>query len=68
MENTFELDEYDVFDFNVDEVAESVQKIEKNAALFFKIEGIQLKKKLIEKATRQEELKNSGLEFVLTST
>lgn len=29
MENTFELEEYDVFDFNVDEVAESVQKIEK---------------------------------------
>lgn len=67
MENTFELEEYDVFDFNVDEVAESVQKIEKNAARYdFKIEGIQLKKKLVEVVTQQEELKNSGLQFVLT--
>ena len=66
-ENTFELEEYDVFDFNMDEVAESVQNIEKNAARYdFKIEGIHLKKKLVEVVTQQEDLKNSGLQFVLT--
>jgi len=66
-ENTFQLEEYNVFDFNMDEVAESVQNIEKKAARYdFKFESIQLKKKLAEIVTQQEELKNSGLQFVLT--
>ena len=65
--NTFELEEYDVFDFNNDEVAESVQNIEKNAARYeFKYESIHLKRKLEEVVTQQEALKNSGLQFVLT--
>jgi len=65
--NTFELEEYDVFDFNNDEVAESVQNIEKNAARYdFKYESIHLKRKLEEVVTQQEDLKNSGLQFVLT--
>ena len=66
-ENTFELEEYDVYDFNKDEVIESVKNIEENAAQYnFRLDGIQLKEKLLEIVTQQEELKNSGLPYVIT--
>ena len=66
-ENTFGLEEYDVYDFNKDEVIESVHNIEENAAQYnFKLEGIQLKEKLLEIVIQQEELKNCGLAYVIT--
>ena len=66
-ENTFGLEEYSVFDFNKDEVTESVQNIEENATQYnFRLDGIQLKGKLLEIVTQQEELKNSGLPYAIT--
>jgi Ser/Thr protein kinase RdoA (MazF antagonist) len=65
--NTFELEEYNVFDFNVDEVAESVTKIEINAARHhFEMDHIQLKNKLLLIVTQQEELKSCGLPTLTT--
>ena len=65
--NTFELKEYDVFDFNTDEVTESVEKIAKNAAShLIEIDDIQLKEKLLQIVARQDELQSSGMTSIAT--
>ena len=66
-ENIFDLEEYNVFDFNVEEVTESVRKIEKNAAPYpIKIENDRLKEKLLQFVAQQEELQNCGLTYITT--
>ncbi|KAA0965718.1 phosphotransferase [Sporosarcina sp. ANT_H38] len=65
--NTFDLKEYDVFDFNKDEVTESVEKIAKNAASHhFEMDELQLKEKLLQIVSQQDELKSSGMTSVAT--
>ena len=66
-ENLFDLEEYNVFDFNIEEVTKSVQKIEKNAATYpIKIENDRLKEKLLQFVTQQEELQNCRLTYITT--
>ncbi|MFJ7935920.1 aminoglycoside phosphotransferase family protein [Sporosarcina sp. NPDC096371] len=67
IENTFKMEKYDVFDFDLEEVAESVGKIEENAARHhFELDNIWLEKKLQQVVSRQEELKNCGLPTITT--
>lgn len=66
-ENKFHLEEYNVFDFNIEEVTESVQKIKVNAAPYpFKIDNNRLKEKLLQFVAQQEELQNCGLTYITT--
>ncbi|RDW19752.1 phosphotransferase [Oceanobacillus chungangensis] len=67
LENTYNLDTYDVFDFNEEEVEESVQKIKTYAAGFnVSIDILQLEAKLMEAVKTQEILKNCRLPLVAT--
>lgn len=66
-DNKYELEEYDVYDFNNEEIEESVQAIEEFAKkVNHRIDGILLKEKLLQIVTQQEELKNVGLPNVAT--
>lgn len=66
-ENTYQLDEYDVYDFTKDEVIESVQSIKQHADRnFFSIDEAFVKNKLIQIVDHQDELKKSRLIHVLT--
>ena len=66
-ENLYMLKEYEVYDFTVDEVTESVEKIDKNASLHkVNVDNKKLKEKLIHIVQQQEALKNSGIPFVST--
>ncbi|MEC5425716.1 phosphotransferase [Virgibacillus sp. C22-A2] len=66
-ENVYQLEEYDVYDFSLDEVVESMKNIGKNAAdNNFYIERMQLKQKLIHIISQQKDLKESGLPNVMT--
>lgn len=65
--NNFDLPKYNVFDFNIKEVHESVQNIQNYAkSVNLKIDIYKLKEKLIQIVTQQEELKNSRLPYVAT--
>ncbi|WP_235793813.1 phosphotransferase [Virgibacillus salidurans] len=66
-ENVYQLEEYDVYDFTVEEVEESMQNIERNAAKYeFVLDSVQHKEKLIQIVSQQEELQNSNLPNVVT--
>lgn len=66
-ENVYQLEEYNVYDFTVEEVEESMQNIEKIASKHdFEMDSIQLKEKLIQIVSQQEELQNSGLLNIVT--
>ncbi|WP_078596489.1 phosphotransferase [Evansella clarkii] len=65
--NNFDLPKYNVFDFNIKEVHDSVQNIENYAkSVNLKIDIYKLKEKLIQIVPQQEELKNSRLPYVAT--
>ncbi|HSI68056.1 MAG TPA: phosphotransferase [Planococcus sp. (in: firmicutes)] len=66
VDNEFELDSYDVYDFNEREVNESFQNIVKNAAPFGMEIYPELEAQLIGAVHRQEKLKQSGLPNVAT--
>lgn len=65
-ENVYQLDEYNVYDFTIEEVNESMENIERNAAKNDFELDTQLKEKLIEIVSQQEELQNSNLPNVAT--
>lgn len=65
--NTFDLLKYDVFDFNKEEVEESVQNMEKYSNKNgVQINSLLLKEKLLKAVSQQNELKNSSLPWVAT--
>lgn len=65
-DNEYELDIYDVFDFTGEEVKESFQRIEQNAAPHgIKMNPI-LEVRLLQAVRQQEELKQAGLISVAT--
>ncbi|WP_249871178.1 phosphotransferase [Oceanobacillus saliphilus] len=66
-ENTYDLDEYDVFNFNNQEVDESVENIKRFAeGAGSYIDSMELKKKLLEIVAQQEELRRLPLPSVTT--
>ncbi|WP_067725722.1 phosphotransferase [Oceanobacillus damuensis] len=67
IENTYELEEYDVFDFNNEEVDESIENIKRHKeGAGSSIDSIQLKEKLLRIVTQQKELKRLPLPSVAT--
>lgn len=64
--NEFGLDTYDVYDFNEDEVKESVQNIAVNAAPYKMDIADELEKMFMRAVRQQEHLKASGLPHVAT--
>lgn len=66
-ENVFQLGVYDVYDFTIDEVVESVEDIEKHAKHNnFKLNPQLLQERLTQIVSRQEDLQRSGLPMVMT--
>ncbi|AXI08561.1 serine kinase [Oceanobacillus zhaokaii] len=66
-ENLYNLAAYDVFDFTVEEVVESIQKIKRHTERFHvNIDIKRLKEKLMQTVSQQEALKNCGLPLVAT--
>lgn len=64
--NEFGLDPYNVYDFNNDEVTESVQNIVANAALYDMNIPNELEEMLLQAVRQQEYLKMSGLPHAAT--
>lgn len=65
--NTFDLPEYDVFDFTVDEVEESIQNIEIYVTRHHcKIDTVKLKEKLLQIVSQQDEIRDCGLPYTAT--
>ncbi len=66
-ENEFQLGVYDVYDFTIDEVVESVEDIEKHAKYNnFKLNPELLQERLTQIVSRQEDLQRAGLPMVMT--
>ncbi|SHG18454.1 GNAT family N-acetyltransferase [Ornithinibacillus halophilus] len=66
-ENSFGLSEYDVYDFNEDEVEASVHHIHEYASkVNFPVDTLSLREKLLSVVLVQEELKDSGLPHIAT--
>jgi Ser/Thr protein kinase RdoA (MazF antagonist) len=64
--NTYDLYEYDVYDFNEQEVEESMEKIIQHAEKAGIAIDTRLKAKLLASVTRQQELSKAGLPHVAT--
>ncbi|MDY0407040.1 phosphotransferase [Virgibacillus sp. 179-BFC.A HS] len=63
----YDLDPYKEFDFDTDEVTESVDRIETHAAANqMTIAGTRLRQKLLDAVAGQEKLQTSGLPYVAT--
>ena len=66
-ENVFQLGEYDVYDFTIDDVVESVENIEKHAKQNnFELNAELLQERLTHIVSRQEELQRASLPMVMT--
>ncbi|MUK88887.1 phosphotransferase [Ornithinibacillus sp. L9] len=66
-ENTYQLGEYDVYDFNEEEIDTSVKDIVNHATkVNISIDSNRLEKKLLEIVSHQVELKNSELPYIAT--
>ncbi|MFC4713495.1 phosphotransferase [Planococcus dechangensis] len=66
VENEFGLDPYDVFDFNEEEVTQSVNRIAVHASTHEVELPIELEKRLFQAVAQQDELKGAGLVHVAT--